>query len=69
MKIIPSVTATAATEGMIAAVLWKLGAYPVLLLAIAAWNYGFLAVIAGFFILTWALMILWLWAFNRKKKT
>ena len=69
MKLFRSAFAVIVTEGIIALGLWKLGVFPVLLLAISlSSKWGYPIAVAGFFVLTWALWVLWLWFFNRRRK-
>jgi hypothetical protein len=68
MKIIKPAIATAVTEGIILAALWKLGTFPVFYLAITAFVYGWIAVGVAFLIFTWAVCFLWIGFFNRSKR-
>lgn len=65
MRIIKPVIATALTEGIITAGLWKMGTFPVWYVMIEVSSYGFLPLAGMFFLLTWALMVLWLLVLNR----
>lgn len=68
MRIIRPVIATAVTDIVIIISLRQLGTFPVWYLMIETWRYGFWVLAGMFFLLTWALTVLWLWAFNKERK-
>lgn len=67
MKLLRPVLATFATEGVIfgGLRLFAPGFFPVMYLAIEAWDYGFLVLAGAYFLLTWGLLVVWLAIVNR----
>ena len=68
MKPFRAVIATGITEGIMIFALWKYGAFPLFYLMITAFSYGFAAVAGMFFLLTWALVTMFLLLFSKRSK-